>query len=121
MSLTFAKFVLVAFALKAFASTPPTPESSPVHTQLDAKAICKAQLAKVPHAETFKNIDAICEKAEQLSVCESVKSKPILHYDFPAQDKEKSSKQILVFGIVHGDEEDSATVAVAWLNRLAEI
>lgn len=82
---------------------------------------CEALLSKVPESGTFKKIPDICLKAKQLSHCTSVNSEPIPHFDFPGAIKERRPQNVLVFGLVHGDEEPSAAVALSWLNRLNEI
>ncbi len=88
---------------------------------VDLAAVCKAQLTQIPNSDSFKKIDELCAQAMQLTSCSSVKAEPIFHFDFTADKKEKKPTNILVFGIVHGDEEESATVALAWLSRLKEI
>lgn len=97
------------------------PTLSDFKPRADLGKLCEALLKKVPESGQFKKIPELCLKSLQLSQCTSVKNEPIPHFDFPGSIKNRKPQNILVFGLVHGDEEPSAAVALSWLNRLAEI
>ena len=108
-------------ATKSISVTESTTAAATPFTPDELKKICTQQLEAVPQGKTFKDINQICERAKQFSSCTSVKNIPIAHFDFEGDPKVKKSQRILVFGIVHGDEEQSGTVALSWLSRLREI
>jgi hypothetical protein len=103
-------------------ATPPLATRPPE----DLVKVCKDRLKKVPGQTNFKKLNEICAQAEQLPACRSVKGEPIFHYEQKGlqtnKDKEPlSSQRVLVFGLIHGDEEHSTSVATAWADRLVDI
>jgi hypothetical protein len=68
-----------------------------------------------------KGFRQTCERAVQLTRCQSVKGTPIFHIDRAGRAPEGSRQKILVLSLIHGDEGMSATVAGSWLQRLSTI
>jgi protein MpaA len=121
-------------AIRAYASPAPQDTSAPIvpgAAQSEAiagssqpqPASCESLLSSVPFAETFKRLKQVCEKAKQLTECESVQKTPIYHFEFEGTAAKAGQKvqNILVFSVVHGDEDQSGSVALSWLNRLQDI
>ncbi len=83
---------------------------------------CQKWMKRLPHAESMTQLPQVCAQVRQLPACHSVKNQPIFHFD---RDGESNPKQvtpkILVFALVHGDEEQGGSVALSWMHRLLEI
>lgn len=59
-----------------------------------------------------------CQFKETLPNCSSVEGRVISHWQITSQKVD--AKRILVFGVTHGDEPLSGTVAWRWMERLQE-
>ncbi|MCM2281317.1 MAG: DUF2817 domain-containing protein [Bdellovibrionaceae bacterium] len=106
--------------------TATAPESKPTAdtasvAPLSRVAQCEADLKAMPGSERAKGITDICAKALQLDGCSSFNSVPIYHFDKEGDPAAKSSQNILVLSLIHGDELQSGSVALSWLQRLQEI
>lgn len=107
-------------------STPPiTSPAAPAVAVPSTRQTCESYLNGLPHASKITHLAAICAKFAQLNECTSVNNEPIFHFDKigaskPATPGAKPAQKILVFALTHGDEEQSASVALSWMNRLME-
>ena len=59
--------------------------SSDAASRDEVKRVCQNRLHKVPGNKAFKEIGAICDQAEQMNVCRSVKGEPIFYYERKGQ------------------------------------
>lgn len=116
-------FAQTTFAAASTAPSPTPTTQAPVASTSPAelKKICDKRLEKVPAGSKFKQIDRICSEVAQLSKCTSVRGEPIFHWQKAGDPTTKSSQNILVLALIHGDEPESASVATAWMERLLDI
>lgn len=101
-------------------STPAATAEGPSETN-GLAAICEADLRGMPYSDRAKGIPEICAKARLEESCKSVKGAPIYHFDKEGDPNVKNSQNILVLSLIHGDELQSGSVALSWLQRLQEI
>lgn len=80
---------------------------------------CYSTLETLPGKIQRKKLRDACAKVQKFKGCASHENRPIFHYD-KASEKEDGFN-ILVFGLIHGDEFASGSVARAWMERLEEI
>lgn len=83
------------------------------------KDICLRQMSEFPGASSKKDLESACEKVTRLDKCKSVNGTPIFHYSKLAENK--NAKSILVFSLIHGDENQAGTVGRYWMERLEAI
>jgi hypothetical protein len=83
--------------------------------------ICEENLKRTPHSAQQRRLPQICAKALQLNGCVSVKNQPIYHFNRDGDPKGLKMQSILVFALIHGDEDQSGSVALSWLDRLQDI
>ncbi len=98
-------------------------EPATAKTETDIFATCVRTLSQLKLKQKVKTIDTICKDARELPACTSVEGRKIFYFDHPGILKvgDKASQKILSFSLIHGDEEESAAVTLAWLERLNTI
>ncbi len=101
-------------------------EIAPVPSPSDETAAqnCVHSLEKLNTKQKIKNIEAICKDAKELTECQSVEGRKIFYFDHPGvpvKSGAKPAQKILSFSLIHGDEEESAAVTLAWIDRLNSI
>ncbi len=85
---------------------------------------CVSSLKKLNLKQKPKAIDTICRDAKELAGCTSVEGRKIFYFDhpgIPSSTSKKPAQKILSFSLIHGDEEESAAVTLAWIERLNNI
>lgn len=83
------------------------------------QALCEKSLKELPGPMDQKKLTSICIKAEQLEGCESQNGEPIFHINHASA--KKSTRKILAFALIHGDEKPAGTVTRSWLERLETV
>lgn len=86
---------------------------------IDLKERCEKDLAQFSGKYQKNAINSACTKISQLEGCESSLHTPIYHYD--KKSSENTSKKILVFSLIHGDEVPAGSLGRFWIQRLEEI
>ncbi len=103
-------------------SSKPIPVKAP---SLSIAETCGESLKKLNLKQKLKAIDAICKSAKELAGCTSVEGQKIFYFDRDGvsapNSSEKPAQRILSFSLIHGDEEESAAVTLAWIDRLNSI
>jgi protein MpaA len=84
----------------------------------DHRKSCITELRKLPILPPNLDIEKICGGSDLRPQCHSTKGAPIFHFDFNGAD---SSRNILVFSVTHGDEHESGTIALRWMQRLSDL
>lgn len=79
---------------------------------------CLQQLKRLPIMPPKIELENLCKHAQLQTQCVSNQGRPIFHFDFSG---EKSQSSILVFALTHGDERESGTIALRWMQRLNEL
>ncbi len=103
---------------------------------------CVRSLEKLNIRQKIKNIESICKDAKELPGCVSVEGRKIFYFDHPgvaqtnnsgnsgnsnssakagAKSDVRPPQRILSISLIHGDEEESAGVTLAWIDRLNNI
>ena len=80
---------------------------------------CKKSLSELPGVYNKEGLASLCPSVKELPRCRSVEKRPIFHADYDT--RASGSKKILVFGLVHGDEMESGSIARRWMLRLGEL
>jgi len=88
---------------------------------LTLEEYCIEWMERIPHpeTETAQLRKELCQKAVQDVQCRSVEGRPIFHIDHLSTNEKK--KNILVFGAIHGDERESASLARDWILRVIDL
>ncbi len=97
------------------------PSSTDLKT--DLKEVCTKTLSAFKGATDKKALISACAQMQQIPQCQSVKGVPIYHYEkngSPSKTAQKAQK-ILVFSLIHGDEDAAGSVVRFWLERLEAI
>jgi protein MpaA len=89
---------------------------------------CVRSLEKLNIKQKIKGIESICKDAKELPGCVSVEGRKIFYFDHPGVSPQTNGKadakppqRILSISLIHGDEEESAGVTLAWIDRLNSI
>ena len=85
------------------------------HLEQTLPEFCKSMLRRFPGGRDEKRLLQACEKALVLPECKSVKQAPVFHIQ--RDSSRVDARRILVFGLVHGDEPWSGSLARSWLER----
>jgi protein MpaA len=112
------------FSLVVYADTATTEvgHANNPNTQLNSKDICVKTLSAFSGKTDRKLLTAACAKMQQIPECHSVQGVPIYHYEKLATPKGVHKPQkILVFSLIHGDEDGAGSVVRFWLERLESI
>lgn len=114
----------------AFASLSALADEPKTYTAEDIRAQCEESLRKMPGKLTFRDsITKICASAQSKPECVSAEGTPIFHWDRGgktaaeiATSPAAESKQlnILVIGLIHGDEHESGSLVRLWSERLTQ-
>jgi len=88
------------------------------HT-VSANDKCVSELGSIKNGLSKDSVTKLCSKAAKLRQCASAQGTPIYHFDYPA--RQKHARNILVFALVHGDELESGSIALRWMERLSNI
>ncbi len=105
---------------------PARDESSEVSkNSLSIFETCVSSLKKLNLKQRLKAIDSLCKEAKELHGCTSVEGHKIFYFDHQGVGStgagERPAQKILSFSLIHGDEEESAAVTLAWIDRLNSI
>lgn len=106
--------VVLASALDATKAAGSGLSGSDAITRLEACGLAAGARASQQSSE--RTSEPLCSKLRQLEVCKSEEGRPILHYD--RLSAQEAAQKLLVFAVVHGDEEQSGALAMQWLERL---
>lgn len=79
---------------------------------------CIKQLQKTPILPPNIDLKSLCANAQLRDGCISTQGDPIFHFDYVGSTV---PKKILVFSLTHGDEHESGTIALRWMQRLGEL
>ena len=81
----------------------PIPESDTENfvQSADISRLCAKDFKKFPHTNNLEASSKICMHVRQLKGCQSVKGRPIYHYE---RQGRKKGNRILSISLVHGDE-----------------
>lgn len=89
------------------------------HAETSLTPHCEKRLKQISTSSQAKNISEICRSVKTLNSCVSRKGETIFHFE--NQGTHKEGHRILAFALIHGDEEASSSVALAWMDRLVQI
>ncbi len=93
------------------------PDASP--SSADDIQSCKAQIEKTVRPQNRTRLEKECEQMRTLDGCTSEQGRVIQHIDFDSQNKKaNTTKRILVFGLIHGDEPLAGEMTLEWAHRL---
>ncbi len=106
--------VFILFSISVWATEDAKPQETVTHTET-----CVDLLKNMKGPVNSEKLKKVCLQTQILPGCQSVKGTPIVHYERPGYDKAK--KRILVFSLIHGDEEGAGTLVRYWMERLNEI
>ena len=98
------------------ASTEPAPKKA---DQNGLKEKCIQSLERFRSYFPKSKLETICEQAHVDDGCTSVNGEPLFHID--TKGTAKTTKKILVFSLIHGDEGDAGALGRFWLERLSMI
>ncbi len=103
----------------------PTKSTVPSSNTKSVYENCVDSFKKLNLKAKWKGLDLLCRNAKELTGCTSVEGNRIFYFerqgDPKAKGNEKGSQKILSFSLIHGDEEESAAVSLAWIDRLNTI
>lgn len=125
-------FVALTFlALPALADEPqsaPTQAPQKTFTQEEVTQFCVESLGKLPGKLSLPGaVEKICADVRVRPECVSAEGRPIFHWDrggMPPDEHAKAAKDddkqlnILVIGLIHGDEDESGSLVRLWSERL---
>ena len=83
------------------------------------KTICLRDMGLIPNKISNSDLEALCNKMQQLPDCKSEKGSPILHYE--RLGTATKGRRILAMSLIHGDEQPSGVVTRSWIQRLEKI
>lgn len=83
------------------------------------KAECLEQMGMLPNPLSNEDTFKLCNSLEVKASCQSVKGKPIFHYN--KKSAKKRHIKVLVMGAIHGDEGASGSLARDWIHRLRDL
>lgn len=121
-------FFLVFFLVLGIKETranldlPPVSQDDTTKRSLNSSSlnqICLDLLRPYPGPISKEFLEKACSQVQALPDCKSVQGNPIFHFD--RSGTEASSKKILVFSLIHGDEIPAGTLGRFWMQRLAEV
>lgn len=126
----FIWFLFCVFSLNTFsndlsAQTPPSSLNGPIEVitkkvdQNGLKEKCIQSLERFRGYLPQSKLDTICEQAKADEGCTSINGEPLFHID--TKGYAKTTKKILVFSLIHGDEVDAGALGRFWLERLSTI
>lgn len=90
-----------------------------VKASLELEKNCMEELLSLPGPVMESELSNACSKVQKIKSCESVNKRPIYHYSKTGSASD--GKRVLVFAVVHGDEQASGSVARHWMERLEKI
>lgn len=112
----------VASNLQSGSKEKPTSKS---FTDEEVRKYCIDSLSKLKLSIKPKELEKICQNAHQIPECVSAEGHPIFHFEQQGQLDKKTKtfthQKVLSISLIHGDEEESAAVTLAWLDRLRNI
>lgn len=85
----------------------------------DPKKVCREQLNKMPGPFESADVAKVCDRVAVIDACKSARGVPIYHFD--ALSKKADARKVLVMSLIHGDENESGSVARQWMTRLTSI
>ena len=102
------------------ANTSPTDENGTVSlTPEQEKSQCLDIVAHAVRDGNRQRLQQYCSHAARLPACMSVENRPIEHLDSPSTSGK--GKRVLVFGLIHGDENLAGEMTLEWAERLLKI
>ncbi len=125
----FAWGCLALWGASAAAEEPKATEPK-TYTQAEVTQLCVESLRKLPGKPTLTDgIEKICAEARVKPECMSRDGVPIFHWDRGGMTPEQHSQaakdddkqlNIMVIGLIHGDEGESGTLVRLWSERLTK-
>lgn len=112
---TFFIFFGILVSLRAGAESP----STPVIPLENLESRCLEQLSQFKGFSPTNLLPTVCKKVLKRENCQSVQNETIFHYD--KESESKNARRILVFSLIHGDEEGAGSVGRLWMERLESI
>jgi hypothetical protein len=104
----------------------PKPKAAEVETSPSTSAaevnltqLCVKSLVGFQGPSENQVLSQACSHVEQLPGCTSVDGTPIFHFD--KKGTHSSHQKILVFSLIHGDENPAGSAVRMWLERLSTI
>lgn len=88
---------------------------------LTLEEVCFNDLVRFPGKHSQEILKQACAKVQLADVCKSAQGRQIYHYDKAAKAETKTTKKILVFSLIHGDETPAGSVGRYWMERLEGI
>ncbi len=116
MYLSLGSFQLFANELDQSVSS--NPEMTKL-TQIDLTKKCFESLKRFKGYLSDKELESACHAAQVSEGCLSVNSEPLFHID--TKGSAAKPKKILVFSLIHGDEDGAGSLGRFWIERLNKI
>ncbi|MES3039141.1 MAG: M14 family zinc carboxypeptidase [Bdellovibrionota bacterium] len=113
--------VTATAAVTAAGSSASVTTSAPIEVQASEElaAACTKALSAFPVNGDAAALPYICKNVQQRKNCSSVKGAPIFHFD--KTSVRPKGQKILVFSLIHGDEDGAGSVGRMWMERLIKI
>lgn len=92
---------------------------STMSSEADLEKRCVELLRQFKGFSPTDLLPSACKKVQKKDSCKSVHNEAIFHYDKLGESK--NPRKILVFSLIHGDEQGAGSVGRLWMERLESI